>query len=400
MTMESTRDFSITGQESANFIRATGTIYSVGSFQVHLVDLFSLVFSVCAIAGISRWRANQAATLGFLLLAALITVGLLTSIIGEGLQAGTAEWRDWLVSISAFGYASTRPRLWQTKDLRAFGWVGLFALCLLLFEVSKYGLSAGAGQTYQVGAEAINGRTIGPTAAFVMLIGGWLLALLPSQGRIGNFQRIISGFCFAGVVIAQQRTMWIALILSVLAWLVIQFIDQSRRTALGVIIRLIPELLLASVAASLVIRALPALQNSASNASNLDWRQRRWDLSLSAPRSIIEWLTGSSLGPSEAEILIKQIGIQSAHSFYIASIETVGLLGLFAALTVVIGSFVVRLGTTYSHLSLTLLAAILASGYSYDLQWVAYLYVAAFGVMNTTERQKQWVVATSVARIT
>jgi len=385
MSLESTRDFSLTGQESTNFIRASGTLFTAASFQIHVVDVFIFVFSICAIAGIGHWSARQLPTAAFMLLAMLVLTGLCAWVLGSGMQEGVNEWRGWLIAISAFAYTSTRPRLWQAKDLRTFGWVGLLAVGLLVLEVSKYGLNAGAGEAIQVGAVEINGRTIGPSAAFIMLAGGWFLALIPSQGTKGGFQRAASALCFLGVVIAQQRTMWIAMIASVAVWVILQVVDSSSQTKLLLILRSLPELLLAGLAAGAAYSTTPALQNSATSGANLQWRENRWDLSLSTPRSTNEWLTGISLGPNKSYATIQQLGINSAHSFYISTLETVGLLGLAAALCIVVASLLIPLSSPYAHLSITLLAATLGSGYSYDLQWLAFLYVGALGAMNAAQ---------------
>ena len=385
--LESSRNFGLSKQSSNNFISASGTLFSAGPIQIKTTDVVSLLCIVCAGIRLKEWRVGSLPTAGFAFLATVTVTGLLLWTKSKGVQEATAQWREWITPLSVFAYAVTRPRDWGQRDLRLFGWIGLFAVGLLVLETGLYGFNAGASQTVQRGTEAVNGRAIGPAAAMIMLISGWLLSLLPVASTGKRFQRLAAGACFAGVVIAQQRTVWTALLVSAGVWVLLKVIDQ-REDLVARAFRAMPLGLIAAGGIIVAYVTSPAIRNSANDSSSLAWRQHRWEISLSTPRSVLDWLAGLSFGPREYIDRIARVGEHSAHSFYLASIESVGLLGLLAALLMVLGSLLVPLKAPEATLSITLAAAILASGYSYDLQWVSFVYAGALGAMHATRRRQ------------
>jgi hypothetical protein len=363
--LEATRDFALSPPvtfESAFYIGHTGTLFTLGSVEIHIEDLLTVIAGLAALIGILRFRGGN--LLGFALagLAALTLLGLLFFSASEGFTHSVNYWRKWMLAIAFFGWATTTPRPWRWSDLNWLVGAGMLSSLLALAEIRLHGLGSAVGLTVTNG-EALNGRPLGPQAALVALLAAWALALTP--GRINLWRVCGIGLLTATVIAAQVRSVWIAALLSLLVWWAARTLRSGRFT--------LPRLAWTAVIGvgslaglALLVGSSPILQRSLSDQSTYQWRIERWQASFATTRSGLEWLAGGAFGPTPASLVDRTNGLY-AHSLYVWSVESVGLIGAGLMLALIALSCFRRSQLRQGSWPLVVGATALGYGFTYGL---------------------------------
>ncbi len=373
--LESTRDFALSPHSATNAIDAafyighSGVIFSIGSVQVHIQDLFTVVAATAGVMGIRRFRGGPVAAAALAGLVVLVGLGVVTFAGSLGIETAVNSWRRWELALALLLYGMTTIRPWEWRDLDWIVAAGVLMCALAAAEISIHGLGSASGWTYGSG-QRVNGRPIAEDGALILLAATWALALRPGRWTLTRIWMIAGLVGF--LIVSQQRTIWLAALVSLAVWLLVTAM-RSGRQILNRISWSFVGLVYSGFALMLIVASSRQLQDSLSNERTYQWRVSRWQSSFSTARSQLEWLVGGAFGPTPASVNLQFRGLY-AHSLYVWSIETVGLAGL-ALMLVLIASTCLRpalLSRGYWPLVTGVIA--LTVGYSYglpDWYWLA-----------------------------
>ncbi|MCX6388789.1 MAG: hypothetical protein NTX07_08700 [Solirubrobacterales bacterium] len=330
---EATRDFALTPEvalDSAFYIGHTGTIGRVGGVEVHIEDLITLVALFAAAVGALRFRGGPWLAFALLGITAMVLVGLACFAQTEGLTHAINYWRKWLLAVALFAWGATRPRDWEWKDLRWLVGVGLMASVLAVAEISIHGLGSAVDLTVSNG-QALNGRPLAAQAALIVLMAAWVTALGPGRRSVTNIT--LTAFLVLMVGVLQVRSVWLAAGVSLAVCWMAMFLRSGRFV--------LPRIAWSAIAAIVGLVALaaavissPSLRLSLTSQKTYQWRVSRWDESFGIARSGVEWLFGGMFGPTPVSVIGRFNGLY-AHSVYVWSTETVGLVGTVATVSVI-----------------------------------------------------------------
>ena len=364
--LESTRDFALTPTSAPNaideafYIGHSGAFLALGSIELHLQDVFTAVAVIASIAGLKRFRGGRLAGFALFLLSSLVVAGVVTFAARWGLDHGVNAWRRWILALALVMFAATARRPWNWRDLNWVVGAAVVTVLLGLAEIRIHGLGSAYGWVYGGGVR-VNGRPISEDGAAVVLAGAWAAALAPGRIKPGRIVLVLG--LLAAVLVFQQRTIWVAAAVSVAVWLGLMLLRSGRKT----IERLSWGFIAGcwTAAGLLVAFAMfSPLRNSLAQAQTYQWRVQRWHSSFAVVRDRLQWIFGGSLGPTPASVSRDFHGVY-AHSLYVWSIETVGILGLGALLLLiaslcftkvarsgrawplVVGSMALSIGLTY-----------------------------------------------------
>ncbi len=366
--LESTRDFALTPTSAPNaideafYIGHSGAFLAIGSIQLHIQDVISLVAVLASLIGLNRFRGGRLAGVALFVLGSLVVAGVATYSIRLGADHGINAWRRWILALSLVLFGATARRPWRWQDLHWVTYAAVFTVVLGLIEIRIHGLGSAYGWVYGSGVR-VNGRPISEAGAAVVLIGAWAAALAPGRVTLGRIALVIG--LIAAIIVFQQRTIWVATGVSVGLWLAVMLARSGRKT----IERLSWGFVTACWASAgllVVLSVFSQINDSLNQVQTYQWRVQRWQSSFQVVRDQLQWLLGGAIGPTEASVNRQFNGVY-AHSLYVWSIETVGLIGL-GALLVLVGSLcftrVARSGRAWP---MVVGAAALSIGLTYGL---------------------------------
>lgn len=283
-------------------------------------------------------------------------------------------WQAWILggALLLFG-ATFGVTRWERWRYILVGFACLLAavqaLSLLTAREILVEKLAGAGAE-----EFYSARPIGASAALLIVAGFVICLYLPMDPR---WRTVVASLLGISVVVAQHRSVWVALLLSLL------LVAGNRRSLPSEPWSWWPPVItggffLVSVFGPTVVgvNLLPAsrvqngpgltLPEAATSASSLEWRLEMWRSRLSAGRSLGEALFGGVFGVTPVKI--PGTGVMnptlSAHSQYVDLITMTGLVGLVLAVGL-------------------LLAAVLRLRQINPSVWTFLWTLASYGVFNS-----------------
>jgi hypothetical protein len=370
---ESTRDF------------APSVGMSFSGVSIYPEDLIMVIGAGAALARIGQWKLRWITRMPVLVMAVLVGLGVITWIWTFGIQLGTNSWRPQMLIVALLIYTTTRPRAWSWNDLRFI--IAAPAIVVALASVVGILMHGFGSNTSVVDVNGLmeGSRPASASGSLMILVGLWVTALSVAKWRANRVLIIL--FLGSIVLLNQDRSVWVAAILGVVVW---WFVPRVRAHAassgLGGLGR---TLIVIIVATSMAFAGLfvAALGQSASSNGTWLWRMSRWADSMSIPRSGVQWLVGSALGPTPAST--PTLFATSAHSLYVNAIETTGFIGLVATLILIIAVGRAHVPPSIEPLGLIVCFTFLSFGVSYQLPpwaWmVAGILLAATRADLTTE---------------
>lgn len=324
-------------------------------------DLFTVVALGAALARIGKWRLHGASRAAATTFAVLVGVGVLSWVSSYDLQTGVNSWRNKALAVALLAYATTRPRRWSWRDLRTIVVVPSVLAALasgIGLLVSGIGSSS---ETINVDGVIEGGRPIAASGALLMLVGLWMAAFSVRRASVRHLLVLLLG---GMVLLTQHRSVWVAAILSVVAWWTLPRVHLRRGSQPSGVARTL-VVLTAGTLTVLVGASLASLGQSARDGRTWSWRVERWGDSMSISRSSIEWLVGATFGPTPASLPTRFL--TSAHSEYVDGIESVGLVGAAAILALLLAARRGRVASSPAPIGLVLCFAFLGFGVAYQL---------------------------------
>ena len=305
-----------------------------------------------------------------LVLALFVGLGVVTWISVYGLQPGTNSWRPQMLIVALLMYTTTRPRAWSWSDLQVIIVASAIVVAVAgVAGILLFGLGSSSSAA-EINGVMESGRPITAPGSLLMLMGLWVTVL--SAGKWSTRRLLLVGLLGSMVLLTQNRSVWVAAILGIVAWwLAPRIRTRGTSSGLGGSSRTVLIFLVAA-ATALVGLSVAALGQSASNEVTWQWRVARWVESMSLSRSWAEWLIGSAFGPTPAST--PTLFPTSAHSLYVNSIEMIGFIGLAAILALVISVGRTHMPPSTEPLGLVTCATFLSYGVAYQLPPWAWMF--------------------------
>jgi len=355
---ESTRDF------------APSFAMNFSGISVYPEDLVMVAGGGAALVRIGRWRLRGMTRTAVLVLALFVGLGVVTWISVYGLQPGTNSWRPQMLIVALLMYTTTRPRAWSWSDLQVIIVASAIVVAVAgVAGILLFGLGSSSSAA-EINGVMESGRPITAPGSLLMLMGLWVTVL--SAGKWSTRRLLLVGLLGSMVLLTQNRSVWVAAILGIVAWwLAPRIRTRGTSSGLGGSSRTVLIFLVAA-ATALVGLSVAALGQSASNEVTWQWRVARWVESMSLSRSWAEWLIGSAFGPTPAST--PTLFPTSAHSLYVNSIEMIGFIGLAAILALVISVGRTHMPPSTEPLGLVTCATFLSYGVAYQLPPWAWMF--------------------------
>jgi hypothetical protein len=346
----STRDFAPT-------LRVT-----FSGVSVYPEDLIMVVGAGAVLNRIGQWKLRRATRMAVIVYILLVVLGAITWISAFGGQVGANFWRLPMLSVTLLLYATTRSRAWSWDDLRVI--IVAPAVVVAVASVAGillYGFGSNSSAVKVAGGVLYDSRPVSAPGSLLMLMGLWV-ALLSAGKWTGR--RLLTVVLLGGMVLlTQNRSVWVAAILTVVVWwLAPRFRPRGGSGGLRGLSRTIITFLVASTAALVGFSVAP-LGQSASDDQTLLWRVARWAESMDIPRSGLEWIVGSALGPTPAAAP----GLFPSHSLYVIATEMIGFIGLGAMLYLIVALRNAHVPPSITPLGLVVCVALLGFGVAYPL---------------------------------
>jgi hypothetical protein len=305
------------------------------------INLYPLdILAVCAAlaALISLVRSPLQAHLGhaaLVVLGLLVSASLLTGMETYGFQPAGNEARAYFLHVLAVtSYIATVRPGHPLERTMLLTWI---ALAFLYSVTAVYGWSRfgiGSNSDYAlVDGSRVNSRPIDAASAFVVAEAAVMLLCRPRRG-LGAWLMIL--FLLLLVVLLQHRTVWVAATVMVGGWLVLRP-GRSDRKVLGLGAALL--FVVMGGLAALLFKDDGLMRHLASSATNEDtwqWRVDSWRLLVDKLSSLHDWMVGQPFGSGFARFLYTGVVDVQPHNYYLHLVLRVGVLGLCAALALVI----------------------------------------------------------------
>lgn len=299
-------------------------------YPMDVVFVVSVVSSMWLfLSGNARFAGLRRSRVWLVVLTALVGTGLLTSILGLGLAAGVNSWRYWLYSMGLLWWSVAASGRMGNRAMRPILMAGVFAACVQLHGFVTAGFGS-ASSNVLIDGYYVDVRPIHATAALLMTAG--LLALLATPVRSRTTQVLLVAFLLGSIAASQQRTVWVATAVGLLALLALR--HHSGRA--------LAPLALGLAALGVVAIAIwnpvttDAFGESATSSETFEYRVELWQERievLNGGRAI----SGTAFSPLGPEETVR--GTMSNHSMALDTIYAVGAIGLVCVIVIWIAAW-------------------------------------------------------------
>ena len=350
-------------------------------FNVYTEDLFTFS-TVCVSLFMPKFakknRKDSLAAISlplkFLLLS--LFLGILTWVNEYGLKTGVNSWREPLFTLSIFYYCLKVPFLWERVHLRNLMIYpgGLLAfMTLIRFSISGIGSSQGVDSNT---GESL-GRATTSLGAFIILI-----ALIGSYFLVRKswLRTIFLIVCGLEILLLQHRTLWLVSLAAVFFFISLHNYEAAKQSRLAKFLGLMYLLFFTFIYSSFNQK----LESSATDSNTWHWRTQRWAESLSTPRSIQQWIFGSTFGPTP----VTAYGTRSefSHSAYVNMVEYFGIVGLLLLLWILVLSYFAFGSNKTTKLARLVMLCAVIYGITYNVPIQFYLL---FGILLRIQATNQ-----------
>ncbi|MEU2629893.1 hypothetical protein [Kitasatospora sp. NPDC007106] len=318
-------------------VLARGQVPVLGAgISLYPLDLLTVCAGIAAVVSVVRRPIRP--TPGHAALAVLgllVAVSVVTGMAAYGVQGAGNDARVYFLhALGAICYTATARSGKPLDRLVVRLWTVLACVyCLAaVFWWSRLGIGSNSTSVL-VDGRLVNSRPVDAASALVIAQAAVMLLCNPFGSSGG---RLLAGLLLPVVVLLQHRTVWAAAIVMVAGWLLFRPVRSGRKAA-----GLTLAVLLAATA--LLVFSLSSgtgltrnLASSASNEDTLEWRIDSSHLLVGRLNGVHDWLFGLPFGSGFDRLLYGQVVESQPHNFYLHLLLRVGLLGLCAAVWLVL----------------------------------------------------------------
>lgn len=334
----------------------------VADFNVYASDLIAVVLSLAALMRLDTFGGRGLAW-AWAGIVALLGFAVAQGVAIFGTASAINEARTSIYLVAAVSWALTVD--WAKQDFvkaaLAFGWI---FVALAMAHLMLFGF----------GTVDYEGSTTGDAKRVLNSAQALALALCASALFFGNDRRRrplvrFSAVVFTVVIIAaQNRSVWIAIIIGFCAVLALGADAGRRQRALG-------ALMLLGLGAVFVLAdplgdsVTSRLTTAGTATATLDWRVQSWQQLLESWLNLgpVSMGVGEPFGGGLARIVDGHLTEVSAHSWYVELLLRSGLLGVLLWVTLIVRGMV--RARRASTVALFCGAAVLSFSAFYVLPW-------------------------------
>jgi hypothetical protein len=310
-------------------------VLSVG-ISLYPLDLLTLCAALAAVVSLVRHPVKPHLGHGLLaLLGLLVAASLVTGMATYGVQAAGNEARTYFLHVlGVVSYTAVVQPASSLDRLIVRVWMALSCVyCVTaVFWWTRVGIGSNSNYVL-IDGQLVNSRPVDAASAFV--IAQTAVMLLCNAWRMRG-RRLIVGLLLPVVVLLQHRTVWIAGMLMLAGWLVFRP-GHAARKATGITLAvLLAVTALFAAALSSGAELTRNLASSATNQDTLEWRVDSSRLLIRDLHGVGDWLFGLPFGSGFNRILYGLLVDVQPHDFYLHLLLRVGLVGLCAAVALVL----------------------------------------------------------------
>lgn len=319
---------------SAQFVVPVQPSYTRDLFLFYLVAGF-------AVGGRFWSRADRRAVVAAVVMAALVLAGNLSWFLEHDWGQANNYWGSWrlFAAVILFGlaYGGIRWRVWQMILVGAALLIAALQAIALLFGLTRIEAFTGGEAPFYWN------RPLAASSTMLLVVGFILLSLSPPR----RASVALISFLGISVVLAQNRSCWVALIValalcSIASYRMYGFRCGQLRAALAVVGFWALSLLIPLVAGWSVLPGYQSLSGgegllnrlpaSATSDGSLDWRFAMWDSRIHVSRTLDDWLFGGAFGVTAARGPGSSVmnPFNSAHNLLLDQFIMLGFFGLMA----------------------------------------------------------------------
>jgi hypothetical protein len=292
------------------------------------------VLTVCLlVAALIMLRGRARGATG-LLLALLVLTGyaLIRGFGAFGVQAAGNEARTnfiQLICAALFVAVLSAGR----NLVRAVTLIWVLAACALSCLALLGWLNVGIGSNsdrIMVDGVLTNARPV--SAAQTLVIGQAAMMLLCGRGSARG--RTLAWLLLAVVVLAQHRTIWLAVGIMITGWLVSRHRQTGSRAAALAVLGSLGMLSVLAVSWGAAGGVTEKLTSSSEDDRTLVWRMEGWHALLPRLKEVPDWLQGLPFGSGYDRVINGTFVAVSPHNYYLEVLLRLGLLGVAVLLLV------------------------------------------------------------------
>ena len=316
--------------EFATTIPLDTSLVKAGSTHIYPADAVAVVLLI--VTAVYLIRQPPPARIMFPLAVAglIFTVNLALGVAAFGLHQAVNESREWLYLLTTTAFViATGP--WTSRFWRPWLAFALGAIVLAWLGVARHGLHS-ATSPIVINGQLVDSRPLNSAGAAALAFA--LIVLLGSR-TISSRRKVIFGTAaICTLIVVQQRTVWAVLAVTFLVWAAASLRRHGtgrhrRLAATGVaVLSTVAVALAAGVATGNVLDR--SLAETTSRHSTFTWRVIGWTDLLHSDHSAAGLLLGFRFGTGYRRIIDGQVILASPHSFYVATLLRLGLIGVVA----------------------------------------------------------------------
>jgi hypothetical protein len=306
------------------------SLVKAGTTHIYPADVVAVVLLIATAIYLIRQPPPARIMFPLAVAGVMFTVNLALGVATFGLQHAVNESREWLylLTTTAFVIAvgSWTSRFWRPWFALALGMMGLAWL-----GVARHGVHSATSQIV-INGQLVDSRPLNAAGAAALAFA--LIVLLGSR-TISLRRKIIFGTAaICTLIVVEQRTVWAVLAVAFLVWAAASLrrhgtVRHRRLAAIGVaVLSTLAVALVTGVAGGNVFDQ--SLSEATSKHSTFTWRVTGWTDLLHTEHSAAGWLLGFRFGTGYRRIIEGQVVTASPHSFYVATVLRLGVIGLVA----------------------------------------------------------------------
>ncbi len=316
--------------EFATQIPLDTSLVRAGTTHIYPADALAVLLLIATVIHLIRRPPPARIMLPLSVAGAMFAANLSLGVAAFGLHHAINESRDWLYFLTATAFVvATGPwtsRFWRPWFALALGLMGLAWLGL-----ARYGLHSATSPI------VVNGQLVDPrplNAGGAVALAFALVALLGSQTIKLRHKLAFGVAAVCTLVVVQQRTVWALLAVVFLIWAAASLrrhgtTRHRRLAATGVaLLGTVAVALAGGVATGNVFDR--SLAETTSHNSSFQWRLIGWANLLSSDRSAGRMAFGFPFGTGYRRVIQGAVVTVNPHSFYVATVLRLGLIGLIA----------------------------------------------------------------------
>jgi hypothetical protein len=316
--------------EFATTIPLDTSLVKAGSTHIYPADAVAVVLLIVTAVYLIRQPPPARIMFPLAVAGVIFTVNLALGVAAFGLHQAVNESREWLYLLTTTAFViATGP--WTSRFWRPWLAFALGAIGLAWLGVARHGLHS-ATSPIVINGQLVDSRPLNSAGAAALAFA--LIVLLGSR-TISSRRKVIFGTAaICTLIVVQQRTVWAVLAVTFLVWAAASLrrhgtARHRRLAATGVaVLSTVAVALAAGVATGNVLDR--SLAETTSRHSTFTWRVIGWTDLLHSDHSAAGLLLGFRFGTGYRRIIDGHVVTASPHSFYVATVLRLGLIGLVA----------------------------------------------------------------------